>query len=612
MNRTTRTLKHVLLGLGLTVGLAAGGPLACGDDDNGGGGDNTTPPAEDDAGMDGGDMMDTGEAEPDGGDMEPDGGDMEPDGGDMEPDGGETDPDGGDMMDGGTDATATLQLIHNSADPAASTVDVWTRASADADATLVVDDLNFRQATPRLEVPAGQDFNIALASGNSNDDDDGLADGELVDEWADQSFSADTATVAVVNGVVNPDNFEGDNGLTLATKADVNTSSQAEGEAAQVFAVHGATDAPAVSLAPGRQLGDSNLVDGLSFGSASDGYAPLEGQTVLDVGTAADGNFVTNLQTPSSFNSSFDAGGDFSNATGVYAVVASGFLTPGGDDQTDGSDGASLEFLVFPVSGQTVAGGDFPVSSFTDGVPLPGAARVQLVHATAADAFSEVNVTLGSGNDSETLASGLSFRDGTGFVSVPTDSDLPIEITSTNDNSNTLNPTLNVPSTGDGSIATQGAIVRGQGSNAGVNTFDARESRAGAPAAPQGSNSNPQLAFNAFHAATGAPDPVDVSVVDTSSGTELVGPASLAYDSGLGVNTVPATSAVVSNGVVRIAVPGGGDQFNFALGALSNVQNLGGTFATFVATDADGAPAQVFAVTEGGTSADLDLQTPGN
>ena len=457
-------------------------------------------------------------------------------------------------------------------------------------------------------MPAGQDFNIALASGNSNDDDDGLADDELVDEWADQSFSADTATVAVVNGVVNPDNFEGDNGLTLATKADVNTSSQAEGEAAQVFAVHGATDAPAVSLAPGRQLGDSNLVDGLSFGSASDGYAPLEGQTVLDVGTAADGNFVTNLQTPSSFNSSFDAGGDFSNATGVYAVVASGFLTPGGDDQTGGNDGASLEFLVFPVSGQTVAGGDFPVSSFTDGVPLPGAARVQLVHATAADAFSEVNVTLGSGNDSETLASGLSFRDGTGFVSVPTDSDLPIEITSTNDDSNTLNPTLNVPSTGDGSIATKGAIVRGQGSNAGVNTFDARESRPGASAAGDG-----QLAFNAFHAATAdAVSSVDVSVVNTSDGTELVGPASLAYDSGLGVNTVPATSAVVSNGVVRIAVPGGSDQFNFALGALSNVQNLGGTFATFVATDADGAPAQVFAVTEGGTSADLSLAGSGN
>ncbi|MFB6374931.1 MAG: hypothetical protein ABEN55_17825, partial [Bradymonadaceae bacterium] len=357
-----------------------------------------------------------------------------------------------------------------------------------------------------------------------------------------------------------------------------------------------------IDLAPARKLGQSPLVDGLAFGSASSGYAALKGKNVLDVGTD-DGRFVTNLQTPSSFNSSFNAGGAFSSTTGVYAVVASGFLTPGGEDQSNGNDGPSLEFLVFPISNEVVGSGNFPISNFTDGVALPGAARVQLVHAAAADAFSEVDVALGSGGGSETLASGLQFRNGTGFVSLPTDRDLSLNISPTSGGGNALSPTLNVPSTGDGSIATKVALVRGgqNNKNAGVATIDARESRPGAPAAPNG-----QLAFNAFHAATAAPSPVDVSVVNTQSGNALVGPAPLSYDSGLGINQVPANSTVLSNGVVRLAA-GADTQFDFSLSPLSNVQKLGGKFATFVATDASAGPAQVFAVTEGGTSADLSL-----
>lgn len=57
--------------------------------------------------------------------------------------------------------TARVQVIHNSADTSAATVDVWL------DNTLAIDDLNFRTATPFLELPSNTPVDITIQPSNS-------------------------------------------------------------------------------------------------------------------------------------------------------------------------------------------------------------------------------------------------------------------------------------------------------------------------------------------------------------------------------------------------------------------------------------------------------------
>ena len=56
---------------------------------------------------------------------------------------------------------ARVQVIHNSADAAASSVDVYL------DSTKIIDDFAFRTATPFIDVPAGTPIKISIAPSNS-------------------------------------------------------------------------------------------------------------------------------------------------------------------------------------------------------------------------------------------------------------------------------------------------------------------------------------------------------------------------------------------------------------------------------------------------------------
>ncbi|MBV2245837.1 MAG: DUF4397 domain-containing protein, partial [Lentimicrobium sp.] len=60
-------------------------------------------------------------------------------------------------------AQARLQVIHNSADAAASVVDVWLNDQ------LLIDDFAFRTASPFIDAPAGVDFDVVIQPANSTD-----------------------------------------------------------------------------------------------------------------------------------------------------------------------------------------------------------------------------------------------------------------------------------------------------------------------------------------------------------------------------------------------------------------------------------------------------------
>lgn len=90
--------------------------------------------------------------------------------------------------------TAELQVIHNAADPAAATVDVYVNGA------LTLDDFAFRTATSFLPVPAGVLLNIGVAPASSTSVNDTLKNFQV-------TLASGNRYVAIANGVVNPANF---------------------------------------------------------------------------------------------------------------------------------------------------------------------------------------------------------------------------------------------------------------------------------------------------------------------------------------------------------------------------------------------------------------------
>ena len=208
--------------------------------------------------------------------------------------------------EGAVPTTARVQIIHNAADPAASTVDVYVNGAR------ALDDFAFRTATPFIDLPGGEELSIAVAPGISADVNSALATFNV-------TFEAGETYVVVANGVLDAqafaDNPDGRNtGFTLWVKDGAREAATDPGEV-QFFAGHAATDAPTVDVIA-RDV--ATLVDNAAYGDLTDYIGVPPGAYTLDV-TPGDAN--------ETVVASFTA--DLSGLAGGAAVVlASGFLDP--------------------------------------------------------------------------------------------------------------------------------------------------------------------------------------------------------------------------------------------------------------------------------------------
>ncbi|MFU8861027.1 MAG: DUF4397 domain-containing protein, partial [Cyclonatronaceae bacterium] len=200
---------------------------------------------------------------------------------------------------------ARLQVIHNAADPAAASVDIYVNGD------LLLDDFAFRAATPFIDVPAGVELSIAVAPPTSESVDDAIATFPVT--------LADGETYVVfANGVLNPDNFatnpdELSIGFSLYPVAGAREAAE-NTENVEFFVFHGATDAPAVDVL----AGEAKLVDGAAYGDATGYLSVPPGVYALDI-------------TPAGVNETIVATFtvDLAGAAGASAVAfASGFLNP--------------------------------------------------------------------------------------------------------------------------------------------------------------------------------------------------------------------------------------------------------------------------------------------
>jgi len=288
------------------------------------------------------------------------------------------------------DPMAYLQVIHNSADPAAASVDIYVNGE------LALDDFAFRSATPFLELPAGVELGIGVAPGTSTSSADILATIPV-------TLEADKKYVAVANGVLDPSMFELNPdaqstafGLFVMdygqTKANRNWN-------VDIAAFHGSTDAPTVDIRVNGSDGGA-LFGGLTYGEFS-WYEGVRPKTyILNVTPANDPNTIV---------ASFEA--NLSGLRGGAAVVfASGFLSPDNDMMGEG-------FGLF--------------AALPDGtvVPLPAVvveslARLQVIHNSADPAAEYVDIYI----NGELTLDDFAFRAATPFIDVPAGVELGIGV----------------------------------------------------------------------------------------------------------------------------------------------------------------------------------------
>ena len=204
---------------------------------------------------------------------------------------------------------ARLQVIHNSPDPAADTVDVYVNDA------LFLDDIAFREATAFMGVPAGVALSVDITASDA-------ADSSSPVFTAEYTLDANAAYQLIATGVVgtgfsaNPDGVSTD--FTLLVGANAQEMASAT-DMVDVRVVHGAPDAPTVDV----RTGGTVLVDDASYQDVTDYVSVMPDSYALNV-TTADGSTVVGTYFA-----------DLSAAAGgAVTVLASGFLTP--DDDNDG------------------------------------------------------------------------------------------------------------------------------------------------------------------------------------------------------------------------------------------------------------------------------------
>ncbi|MCB9016583.1 MAG: DUF4397 domain-containing protein [Lentimicrobiaceae bacterium] len=369
--------------------------------------------------------------------------------------------------------TARVQVIHNSADAAASQVDVWLNDQ------LLLDNFAFRTASPFIDAPAGVDFDVVIQPANSTDTTNALA------RFTYNLMDGETY-ILVANGIVVPA------GYNPATPFDIYVYAmgrEAASNAANtdVLAFHGSTDAPVVDVVE-TGVGAGTIIDNFTYGDFA-GYLELPTNDYVlavrdETGTATVVSYAAPLAT-------------LGLQGQALTVVASGFLNPAANNNGP----AFGLFVALPSGGELV---ELPVYTPT--------ARVQVIHNSADAAASQVDVWL---ND-QLLLDNFAFRTASPFIDAPAgvDFDVVIQPANSTDTTNALARFTYNLMDGETYILVANGIVVPAGYNP-ATPFDIYVYAMGREAASNAGNTD----ILVFHGSTDAPV---VDVVETYAGAGTV------------------------------------------------------------------------------------------
>lgn len=272
--------------------------------------------------------------------------------------------------------TARFQLIHNAADPALDTVDIYIDGNK-------LDNVAFRQATGIITA-ASASVSININQKNSADSSD------LVLVRFNQAVAANSNTVMMVTGVANPANFAVNpnalnTGVKLVTKTV--TSWAAGANRVQVNVFHGVTDAPGVDLFTRPAVAVGTLPTNLRFAQANGGTQAL---FFNNTPTYIETRLTGTRSVIKAYNANLAL---FSQK--LITVFASGFVSP-----MDNQNGASFGMFTVDTNGLVIA--------------LPEATRLQFIHNAPDSALRNVDIYFNQNK----VVSNLAFRAATPFVTV--------------------------------------------------------------------------------------------------------------------------------------------------------------------------------------------------
>jgi hypothetical protein len=201
---------------------------------------------------------------------------------------------------------ARVQVVHNSPDPATSVVDVYLGS------TLLIDDFEFRTATPFVDIPANQEITLSVAPGTSTDVSDALYS-------VDVTLVADETYIVVADGVLDPSQFDDSvNTIDFALQAFAGAREAAVTAGnTDVLVHHGSPDAPTVDVV--NQDGGVILVDNIIYPQFQGYLELLTDDYLIDITTADNSVKVAGYRAYLAELGLEDA---------AVTVFASGFLNP--------------------------------------------------------------------------------------------------------------------------------------------------------------------------------------------------------------------------------------------------------------------------------------------
>ncbi len=292
--------------------------------------------------------------------------------------------------------TARLQVIHNSADKAAEFVDVWL------DDTLLLDDFEFRSASPYIDAPAGSEFTISIQGSDSQSPQDPL--------WSQKYVLEEGETyVLIANGIISPEGYNPATPFDIFVYPMGREVSNNTGTT-DVMIFHGATDAPLVDVVE-IGVGAGTIANDLGYGDFT-GYLELPTTDyIIDI---MDFKGEVSVQKYGVPLASLNLDG------AALVTVASGFLSP-----ENNSDGQAFGLWVaLPAGGKLI--------------PLPEykpTARVQVIHNSPDQNAQFVDVWV---NDS-LIIDNFKYQTASPFFDFPAMEEFTISVTD-KESTNPFNP----------------------------------------------------------------------------------------------------------------------------------------------------------------------------
>ncbi|MCB9200272.1 MAG: DUF4397 domain-containing protein [Flavobacteriales bacterium] len=148
---------------------------------------------------------------------------------------------------------ARVQVMHNSADAAASSVDVWLNDG------LLLDDFAFRTASPFVDAQAGVPFDVTIAGPGSTDTTSAVA-------RYTYELDADETYILVANGIVSGSGYMPVQPFDIYVFGGARETATSGAGNTDILVFHGSTDAPTVSVVETAVLGGATLVSNMSYG----------------------------------------------------------------------------------------------------------------------------------------------------------------------------------------------------------------------------------------------------------------------------------------------------------------------------------------------------------